>query len=487
MLKKVAFHNLGCKVNSYELEFVQQRFTENDFRIVPFDQKADIYVVNTCTVTNIADRKSRQMLHKTKTLNPEAIVVAMGCYVETGKVEAAKDLGIDVLIGNNEKGHAFEIIMEHVKALEANNEKAAKTDETAKASDEDLLKRIDHIEDIDKVRDYDEFKLGFTTEHTRVHVKIQDGCNQFCSYCAIPLARGRVRSRKIEDIVAEVKGLSNKGYKEFVLTGIHLSSYGMENYNLEMTNNGDAKRTMTDSDCNDMGFSEYENAKLIDAIEAVAKIEDVKRIRLGSLEPRIVTDEFLKRLVDTGKICPHFHLSLQSGSDSVLKRMNRRYTAKEFLEKAELIRSYFEHPGITTDVIAGFPGETEEEFIETREYMEKVDFYEAHIFKYSRRKGTVADKLPGQLTDKEKSVRSEKLITDANIRSKRFREYYIGKKVEVLFEEPIRIDGEEYLTGYSREYVKVAFKSSDSSMINNIYEMRVTGFISDELMEVTMN
>src|SRR5574344_2673467 len=379
MSKKVAFHNLGCKVNSYELEFVQQRFTENDFRIVPFDQKADIYVVNTCTVTNIADRKSRQMLHRAKTLNPDAIVVAMGCYVETSKDEARKDLGIDVLIGNSDKGHAYEKIVEFLNNKDSNN-----------TEDKHLL-----VNGINETKEYDEFKLSFTTEHTRVHVKIQDGCNQFCSYCAIPLARGRVRSRKIEDIVSEIEGLCRNNYKEFVLTGIHLSSYGMENYNIEMSNE------------NPVGYSEYENAKLIDAIEAVAKIKGVKRIRLGSLEPRIITEDFLKRLVATGKICPHFHLSLQSGSDSVLKRMNRRYSTDEFLEKTKLIREYFIHAGITTDVIAGFPGETNEEFTETREYMNKVDFYEAHIFKYSRRRGTLADKMDNQLTDKEKSVRSE--------------------------------------------------------------------------------
>ena len=458
MSKKVAFHNLGCKVNSYELEFVQQRFTENDFRIVPFDQKADIYVVNTCTVTNIADRKSRQMLHRAKTLNPDAIVVAMGCYVETSKDEARKDLGIDVLIGNSDKGHAYEKIVEFLNNKDSNN-----------TEDKHLL-----VNDINETKEYDEFKLSFTTEHTRVHVKIQDGCNQFCSYCAIPLARGRVRSRKIEDIVSEIEGLCKNNYKEFVLTGIHLSSYGMENYNIEMSNE------------NPVGYSEYENAKLIDAIEAVAKIKGVKRIRLGSLEPRIITEDFLKRLVATGKICPHFHLSLQSGSDSVLKRMNRRYSTDEFLEKTKLIREYFIHAGITTDVIAGFPGETNEEFTETREYMNKVDFYEAHIFKYSRRRGTLADKMDNQLTDKEKSVRSEILIKDANERSRKFREYYIGKRAEVLFEEIIIIGGEDYLTGYTREYVKVALKSGDEKLINEIRDVRIEGFLNDEVMSAIL-
>ena len=465
-MKKVAFHNLGCKVNSYELEFVQQKFTENDFRIVPFDQKADIYVINTCTVTNIADRKSRQMLHRAKSLNPDAVVVAMGCYVETSRNQATEDAGIDVLIGNNEKGNAYEKIIEYVSSIEAEKNTDGKAD----------------LEPIESVTDYDEFKLSFTTEHTRVHIKIQDGCNQFCSYCAIPLARGRVRSRKIEDIVAEVSGLVEKGYKEFVLTGIHLSSYGMENYNLEINS-----QDSTGEENGARGFSDFDkNTMLIDAIEAVANIDGVKRIRLGSLEPRIITKEFLKRLVVTGKICPHFHLSLQSGSNTVLKRMNRRYTSEEFYEKAMLIREFFEHPAITTDVIAGFPGETEDEFLETKEYMNKVDFYEAHIFKYSRRKGTVADKLPGQLTDKEKSARSDVLINEANVRSRRFREYYIGKEVEALFEESIKIDDEYYMVGHTREYVKVVLKGLDESRINTIQVVKGVKLVGDDILETVL-
>lgn len=440
-MKNIAFHNLGCKVNSYELAYVQQRFIDNGFNIVPFDQKADIYVINTCTVTNIADRKSRQMLHRVRKLNPDAIVVAMGCYVETSKAQAMEDNDLDILIGNNDKGHAYEIILEKLKSLEC-------------SADTSTSFTKEQPQDISKVTEYDEFTLETSEDHTRVYIKIQDGCNQFCSYCAIPLARGRVRSRALENIVSEVTELTNKGYKEFVLTGIHLSSYGIENYNVEMENEN--------------GFS---NSKLIEAIEAVANIEGVKRIRLGSLEPRIITDEFLSRIRATGKICPHFHLSLQSGCDSVLKRMNRRYTASEFYEKALLIREYFNHPAITTDVIAGFPGETDEEFEVTREYLNKVDFYEAHIFKYSRRKGTVADKLPNQLTEKEKALRSDILIKEADERSELFRTYYIGLEVEVLFEEPVIIDGEKYLTGYTREYVKVLYKTNDESLVNTIVKL----------------
>lgn len=440
-MKNIAFHNLGCKVNSYELAYVQQRFLDNGFDIVPFDQKADIYVINTCTVTNIADRKSRQMLHRVRKLNPDAIVVAMGCYVETSKVQAMEDNDLDVLIGNNDKGHAYEIILEKLNSLESSSDRLSSLSK-------------EQPQDISKVTEYDEFTLETSEDHTRVYIKIQDGCNQFCSYCAIPLARGRVRSRALENIVSEITELTNKGYKEFVLTGIHLSSYGIENYNVELENEN--------------GFS---NSKLMEAIEAVANIEGVKRIRLGSLEPRIITDEFLSRIRATEKICPHFHLSLQSGCDTVLKRMNRRYTANEFYEKAMLIREYFDHPAITTDVIAGFPGETDEEFEITREYLNKVDFYEAHIFKYSRRKGTVADKLPNQLTEKEKAARSDILISEADKRSAIFRSYYVGLEVEVLFEEPVIIDGEKYLTGYTREYVKVLYKTNDESLVNTIVKL----------------
>ena len=450
-MKKVAFHNLGCKVNSYELEYVQQKFKENDFRIVPFDQNADVYVINTCTVTNIADRKSRQMLHRAKSLNPAAIVVAMGCYAQTNTEKALNDASIDIVIGNAEKGKAFDVIMNYLE--DRNSERAA-------------------ISDISTAKEYDEFTLQTTQEHTRVYVKIQDGCNQFCSYCAIPLARGRIRSRNIDDIVSEVSGLVKNGYKEIVLTGIHLSSYGMENYNQEIET--------------DIGLTNFENnTKLIDAIEAVAKIPGVERLRLGSLEPRIITKDFLQRLSSLNNICPHFHLSLQSGSDSVLKRMNRRYTVNEFYEKACLIREYFQHPGITTDVIAGFPGETEEEFLETKEYLNRLDFYEAHIFKYSRRNGTVADKMTGQLTEKEKSSRSEALIKDGDIRSRRFREYYIGKNLDVLLEEPITINETEYMTGYTKEYVRIAVKA-DENLANQIINGTAVRMLTDDILELEM-
>ena len=427
MLKKVAFHNLGCKVNSYEIEFVQQEFKESDFQIVPFDQKADIYVINTCTVTNIADRKSRQMIHRARTLNKDAVVVAMGCYVQTNFDKAKEDDLIDIIIGNDKKGQTFNIIM---KYLEEKN-------------------HINEINDISKTKEYDEFTLKSTTEHTRVYIKIQDGCNQFCSYCAIPLARGRVRSRNIADTVNEITGLTKAGYKEFVLTGIHLSSYKTD-----------------------------DGKELIDVIEAVSRIDGVKRIRLGSLEPRIITADFMDRLSKIPSICPHFHLSLQSGSDTVLKRMNRHYSQDEFYNGVQIIRQYFTHPAITTDVIVGFPGETEEEFNDSRAFLNKVDFFEAHIFKYSRRRGTVADRMPGQLTERDKKVRSEELIKDADLRSKAFREYYIGKEVEVLLEEPYIYDGKKYMIGHTREYVKVVTEA-----LEELSGCIITGVVKEALTD----
>lgn len=428
-MKKVAFHNLGCKVNSYELDGIMQMFQSNGYEIVDFAQKADIYIVNTCTVTNIADRKSRQMLHKAKAENPEAIVVATGCYVQTDQEGAKLDEAIDIAVGNNEKIHILEYVEEYLNSRD-------KTDKTLGGKT---------IVDLSGDSEYEELSIDKTMEHTRAFIKIQDGCNQFCSYCAIPLARGRVRSRAKDDIIEEVKRVAINGYKEIVLTGIHLSSYGLDHaYNAFA--NGDEP-----------------NEALLDVIEEIALLDGVCRIRLGSLEPRLITDDFLNRLSKVKKVCPHFHLSLQSGSDEVLKRMNRRYTASEFAQKVELLRQYYEHPAITTDIIVGFPMESDEEFDECRRFAEEVDLYEAHVFKYSRRKGTVADKMSGQLTDKIKSLRSSVLMEDSNRRRDDYISYYVGKTIEILLEEETFVDGIRYMTGLSPEYVKCVVQTDGKS------------------------
>ncbi len=425
-MKSVALHNLGCKVNSYELDVMQQFLQKEGYEIVDFYQKADIYIINTCTVTNIADRKSRQMIHRAKKQNPEAIVVAVGCYVQTAEKQMEEDPYIDLAIGNNRKKDIASIVEEFLKTRET----AGKT----------LAGRT--IPDIAQEKEYEEMQLSHTAEHTRAYIKIQDGCNQFCSYCVIPYARGRVRSRKQEHVLAEIEGLVAGGYKEVVLTGIHLSSYGLdfrgETYN-------------TDGAGDD----------LIELIEQIHKIEGLTRIRLGSLEPRIVTEEFAERLSKLSKVCPHFHLSLQSGSDTVLKRMNRRYTCEEFKEGVRILRKYFEEPAITTDVITGFPGETEEEFAQTEAFLEDIKFFEMHVFPYSRREGTVAASMPGQLTEKEKKARSAVLLEMDKRHSVSYREQYLGKEKEVLFEQMQQIGGEDYYVGHTKNYIKVAVKSEE--------------------------
>ncbi|MCR5507849.1 MAG: tRNA (N(6)-L-threonylcarbamoyladenosine(37)-C(2))-methylthiotransferase MtaB [Lachnospiraceae bacterium] len=414
-MKKVAFHNLGCKVNAYEMELMQQNFTKNGFEIVPFYEKADIYVINTCTVTNIADRKSRQMLHRARALNPDAIVVAAGCYVETAPGSALDDDAVDILVGNSEKADIVSIVESYIMA-----EKGPQNRPPVPSHRPPVPSALTEL-----------------TSHTRAYIKIQDGCDQYCSYCIIPYARGHVVSRNEDEILNEIKALAGSGCREFVLTGIHLSSYGLDRpYNAAVADGS------------------FDNTALTDIIKKVSAINDGIRIRLGSLEPRIITDDFLSQMAALKNFCPHFHLSLQSGSDSVLKRMNRRYDTAEYLEKVMLIRKYFEHPAVTTDIIVGFPGETEEEFNETREFLEKAGLYETHIFAYSRRRGTVADKLPGQHTQKTKNERSRILSGDSLKRSERFREYYKGRETEVLIEEKTSINGRMYYTGYNREYVR---------------------------------
>lgn len=435
-MKSVAFHNLGCKVNSYEMDVMQQYLQENGYEIVNFEQKADIYIINTCTVTNIADRKSRQMIHKAKKQNPQAIVVAVGCYVQTAKDDVKLDDSIDLAIGNNRKKDLVQIIDQFLKE----RQETGNFDKTLNDST---------IIDVRNENAYEEMTLESTMEHTRAYIKIQDGCDQFCSYCVIPFARGKVRSRKPEQVVDEVKKLAQSGYHEIVLTGIHLSSYGLDFDGMSYN------QAYHDEDGNFNVAAE----KLLALIEELEKIEGITRIRLGSLEPRIITEKFAQRLAQMKKVCPHFHLSLQSGCDSVLKRMNRKYTTEDFMEGVSILRKVYDNPAITTDVITGFPGETETEFATTVDFLERVRFFEMHVFPYSKRKGTVAATLPGQLSEKEKKERSSVLLKMDEKDSMLYRSSYVGSKMEVLFEQMQIIDGEQYFVGHTRNYIKVAMKT----------------------------
>ena len=411
-MRKAALHNLGCKVNAYETEAMQEMLEQNGYEIVPFAEGADVYVINTCTVTNMADRKSRQMLHRARKMNPNAVVVAAGCYVQAQGAKA--DDCIDIIIGNNKKKDLIAILDEHFAKIEE------------KEPQVELI-------DIAHTHEYEEMRVSRQAEHTRANVKVQDGCNQFCSYCIIPYARGRVRSRKMEDVRAEVHTLASNGYQEIVLTGIHLSSYGIDT-----------------------------GENLLELIRAVHQVEGILRIRLGSLEPRIITREFAEGIAALPKMCPHFHLSLQSGCNTTLKRMNRRYTAEEYYEKCELLREVFDHPALTTDVIVGFPGETEEEFRESKAFLEKVNFYETHIFKYSRRQGTKAAEMKDQVPEPVKTERSNQLIALGKVNKKAFEDRLIGQTVEVLMEEEIQRDSETWQIGHTREYVKVGRKTEEN-------------------------
>lgn len=448
-MKSVALHNLGCKVNAYEMEVMQQKLQQKGYLVVPFDTRADIYIINTCTVTNIADRKSRQMLHRVKKLNPEAIVVAVGCYVQTDATTVEKDEAIDIAIGNNKKSQVVEILEDYLSSRTRAKDEEAKEHHTSM-----------NLIDIGHTLEYEQMQLEQSAEHTRAYIKVQDGCNQFCSYCAIPLARGRVRSRRMEDVVQEVRLLADKGYQEIVVTGIHLSSYGV------------------DFD----GTSYQGSSHLLDLICALHEIPGIKRIRLGSLEPRIITEELASKLAAMPKLCPHFHLSLQSGCDETLKRMNRHYTAGQYYEKVELLRRYFEHPAITTDVIVGFPGETSEEFETTCRFLEKVNFFEMHVFKYSRRAGTRAADMPGQLTEREKAARSDRLLAMEQAQSRAFRAYYLDRELEVLLEEEKEIDGQSYWIGHTKEYVKVAVISDGMNHANRIVCVKAYDFLKNEII-----
>lgn len=442
-MRKAALHNLGCKVNAYETEAMQQILEAAGYEIVPFTEKADVYVINTCSVTNMADRKSRQMLHKAKKTNPDAVVVAAGCYVQTKEAEAALDESIDIVIGNNKKHELVQILEKYENSRKTEPEQGLEEQEK-----QSCTAKLVSMTDINhEKQDYEELYLERTAEHTRAFIKVQDGCNQFCSYCIIPFARGRVRSRRAEDVLEEVRRLAAHGYQEVVLTGIHLSSYGVDT--------GDS---------------------LLHLIELVHGVEGIRRIRLGSLEPRIVTEDFARRLSELEKICPHFHLSLQSGCDTVLARMNRRYDTAEYEAGCRLLRKYFSHPAITTDVIVGFPGETEEEFQTTREYLERIHFYEMHIFKYSMREGTKAAAMKNQVPEPEKTRRSNILLELEKKMSREFRSDYLGKQVTVLLEEKMEFEGKTYFTGYTKEYVKVALET-DCDRGNQF----VTGQILEQL------
>lgn len=447
-MKKAALHNLGCKVNAYETEAMQEMLEKAGYEIVPFKEGADIYIINTCTVTNIADRKSRQMLHRARKMNPAAVVVAAGCYVQAQEEKQEIDPCIDIVIGNNKKQDLIAILEEYEKAHQGDKREETQDHcqeeqkEASKGHQDKLLEMID----INHTKEYEDLQLSRTGEHTRAYIKVQDGCNQFCSYCIIPYARGRVRSRRLEDVVKEVSRLADNGYQEVVLTGIHLSSYGID-------------------------FTE-ENVNLLSLILAVHEIEGIRRIRLGSLEPRIITEEFARTIASLPKMCPHFHLSLQSGCDATLKRMNRRYTSAEYYEKCQLLRKYFDNPALTTDVITGFPGETDEEFEESRAFVEKVGFYETHIFKYSKRHGTKAAVMENQVPEQVKAARSDVLLALNEVNRRRFEESFIGKEVEVLVEEEALVNGKIMQVGHTKEYMKIAL-DRDENLQNCIVKVEI--------------
>ena len=437
MKKKAALHNLGCKVNAYEVEAMQQLLEKAGYEIVPFEPGADVYLINTCTVTNIADRKSRQMLHKAKKMNPDAIVVATGCYVQTDEGKLDKDEAVDLILGNNQKKQIVEVLEEY----------------------ERQHKKQKHVIKINQTKEYEELEISHTAEHVRAYIKVQDGCNQFCTYCIIPYARGRVRSRKISQVIEEVQTLAARGYKEVVLTGIHLSSYGLD-------------------------FPEEERETLLSLIQAVHEVQGIQRIRLGSLEPRIITEEFARTISALPKMCPHFHLSLQSGCDATLERMNRRYTSTEYAEKCTLLRKYFDNPALTTDVIVGFPMETEEEFRMSRDFVDSIHFYETHIFKYSRRHGTKAAAMDGQLTESQKAIRSDEMLALNEKHSREYKESMLGRELEILLEEEIEMNGEQWYLGHSKEYIKAVLKKQPQYGINDIVRVTADGFLENHIVTV---
>ena len=427
-----ALHNLGCKVNSYETDVMQQMLEEAGYEIKEFNDTADVYIINTCTVTNMADRKSRQMLHKAKSRNKNAVVVAVGCYAQAAGEKLLEDSSVDIVIGNNRKKDIVRILEEY----------------------RNTHRTQDTIIDINHTTEYETLMLAQTAGHTRAYIKIQDGCNQFCSYCIIPFARGRVRSRETEDIVTEVTALAEKGYKEIVVTGIHISSYGVDK----------------------------EDNNLLKLLQKIHEIKGLERIRLGSLEPRIITEEFAREIAKLPKICPHFHLSMQSGCDETLLRMNRHYTSEEYYEKCEILRKHYEKPAITTDVIVGFPQESVEEFEVTEKFVEKVDFFETHVFKYSKREGTNAAKMEGQIPEHEKTRRSGILLEMNKRHRQNYLESFLGKTVEILVEEEMNVDGEVFQTGHTKEYMRAILKSK-KSLENQIVKATVKELYQGEMLK----
>ena len=423
MERTVAFYTLGCKVNQYETNAMEQQFIQNNYKIVDNTEKADIYVINTCTVTNMADRKSRQMLRRVKEINQSAVIVVCGCYAQVAKTELEQIPEVDIILGINEKNKIVQIVEEYL--ANQNN--------------------IIEVADVSKQKEFLDFGDVTYTEKNRAVIKVQDGCNMFCSYCLIPYARGRIRSRKIENVVSEIEKIAKQGIKEVVITGIHVASYGKD--------------------------FENENIRLINLLEEINKIEGIERIRLSSLEPTIVDEKFAQRLAKLEKICDHFHLSLQSGCDATLKRMNRKYTTARYKEATEILRKYYPNANFTTDVIVGFPGETNEEFNQTYKFLKEIGFYKMHIFKYSPRKGTVAEKLPNQVDGNIKEERSRKLIELSNNMQNEKNSQYIGKTVKVLFEEYEN----EYYKGHTTNYMVVKVQTKEQEgFIDNIKDVEIT-------------
>ncbi|MBS5682067.1 MAG: tRNA (N(6)-L-threonylcarbamoyladenosine(37)-C(2))-methylthiotransferase MtaB [Clostridium sp.] len=434
MKKTVSFYTLGCKVNQYETNAMEQQFIKNNYEIVENTQKADIYIINTCTVTNMAERKSRQMLRRVKEINPSAVLVVCGCYAQVAKNELEQIPEIDIILGINEKNEIVQIVENYM-------EKMAEKDKRSQEAE---------IDDVSKQKEFLDFGDVTYTEKNRAVVKVQDGCNMFCSYCIIPYARGRIRSRKIESVVSEIEKIANEDIKEVVITGIHVASYGKD-----FDNENTSKKI-----------------RLIDLLEAINKIDGIDRIRLSSLEPTIVDEEFATRLSKLDKICDHFHLSLQSGCDETLKRMNRKYTTQIYRDAVATLRKYYPEASFTTDVIVGFPGETDEEFAKTYEFLKEIDFYRLHVFKYSPRRGTVAEKMPNQIDGNKKEERSNKLIELSNSTENKHNQSYIGKTVKVLFEE--FEDG--FFKGHTTNYmmVKVAGEEEQSDkFVNKILDVKI--------------